>query len=222
MRLTYFALGITIALLVAIFVMALQTRRDIASIAPDMAPAPAPELIQSLADENARLAEELAVLSAATRNLPDAAAASRIPGGGIDLSPPGSQGFPDPLSQPGGTINPGPGALPPIADLDPTFDEDSPLPLTPQQEKVAAAIPVGSVLSYSELGVADVDLTMPGVAAGMVFHVRRGYSLVGTAEIIEVGEEGSCLASIDSSIAPQGVSIEVGDELIQQLANIAP
>ncbi|TLD68609.1 hypothetical protein FEM03_22085 [Phragmitibacter flavus] len=133
---------------------------------------------------------------------PTTATAGNLP----PLSPPPS--MQSPQQQLGGPIVP-PGGVPaPIA----------PPPLTARQRQILAAPPIGKVTEYQqEYGfvVISANAAMK-VETSMTFAIRREQNIIGRIKVTSV-DEGSTIADILPNTVPPGITVVVGDDIIQDL-----
>jgi hypothetical protein len=156
-------------------------------------PAPTPEQLAAAARES-----EALVQGAAT-SIP-----TMPPGSSLGAPAPGAPGT---LGAPGlGTV---PGAAPaPVA----------PLPPTPRQRQVMSAPAIAKV---SEVQVESGFVIISSgsgrkIEKGMPFAIRRGDAIVGRVKITLV-EEGNAVADIVRESVPVGVTLQQGDDVIQDL-----
>lgn len=123
-------------------------------------------------------------------------------------------------------LNPPPGAMPatgasasapaPALSTSPTTPE--PPPLTPRQNQILSAPLVGKITEYQkDYGFVVLKAT-PGlqIEASMTFAIRREHNIIGRIKITSI-EEGSYIADVISGSVPSGVTVEVGDDIIQDL-----
>lgn len=109
-----------------------------------------------------------------------------------------------------------PAAPVPAFTTPPTTPE--PPPLTPRQNQILAAPLVGKVTEYhKDYGFVMLQAT-PGlqIENNMTFAIRREHNIIGRVKITS-SEEGSFIADILSGSVPAGVTIQVGDDIIQDL-----
>jgi len=105
----------------------------------------------------------------------------------------------------------------PAAGVDPATTA-APPPLTPRQRLVLSAPAIGKVTEFQkEYGF----LVFNGgasrkIEAGMVFGVRRGNSIIGRVKVTSV-EDASAVADLETQSVPPGVTINVGDDIIQDI-----
>lgn len=153
-------------------------------------PAPTPEQLAAAARES-----EALVQGAAT-SIP-----TMPPGSSLGAPAPGAPGAPGL-----GTV---PGAAPaPVA----------PLPPTPRQRQVMSAPAIAKV---SEVQVESGFVIISSgsgrkIEKGMPFAIRRGDAIVGRVKITLV-EEGNAVADIVRESVPVGVTLQQGDDVIQDL-----
>lgn len=129
-----------------------------------------------------------------------------------------------PASAPPTSISPPPpriGTAQPAANL-PHVSADSinapPPPLTQQQRLVAAAPAIAKVSEYQpQYGFVVVTAgAARKLEKGMAFALRHDGFLVGRIKITEV-EDDSAVGALDPKSIPDGVSIEKGDDVIQDV-----
>jgi len=94
----------------------------------------------------------------------------------------------------------------------------APPPLTPRQRQVLAAPSIGKVLEYQkEYGFLVLSAgASRKIEAGMTFGIRRGNSIIGRVKVTSV-EEASAVADLETQSVPPGVTVKVGDEVIQDI-----
>ncbi len=93
--------------------------------------------------------------------------------------------------------------------------------LTPNQRMVLAAPSIAKVTEYipdSGFVVINAGSTKK-LEVGMIFAIRRGNAIIGRVKVTSL-EDGSAIADLPSKTIPQGVTIEVGDDVIQDLSPI--
>ncbi len=94
-----------------------------------------------------------------------------------------------------------------------------PPPLTPNQRMILAAPAIAKISEY----VADGGFVVISAGAtrklevGMKFAIRRGDAIIGRIRVSSL-EDGSAIADLPSKTIPQGVKVEAGDDVIQDLA----
>jgi hypothetical protein len=95
--------------------------------------------------------------------------------------------------------------------------------LTPLQEKIKAALPIGKVTSVVvDQGFIVLDSgKSKGLRQGQKLAIRREASIVGEATLSMV-EETESSADLDLKTVPAGVTVLAGDELIAPLAPALP
>lgn len=153
-------------------------------------PAPTPEQLAAAARESEALVQ---------------GAATSIP-----TMPPGSSLG---AVAPGAPATPGLGAVPGVAPA-----PVAPLPPTPRQRQVMSAPAIAKV---SEVQVESGFVIISSGAGrkiekGMPFAIRRGDAIVGRVKITLV-EEGNAVADIVRDSVPVGVTLQQGDDVIQDL-----
>lgn len=122
------------------------------------------------------------------------------------LMPPAAPAPGAPVASPDATV---PGAAPaPVA----------PLPPTPRQRQVMAAPAIAKV-SEVEVESGFVVITAGSgrnIDKGMGFAIRRGDAIVGRVKV-SVVEDGNAVADIVRDSIPPGVTLQPGDDVIQDL-----
>ena len=90
--------------------------------------------------------------------------------------------------------------------------------LTSWQRKVLAAPAIGKVKGYNkDWGIVDIEAgANRKVEKGMIFAIRRGNSVIGKVKISQV-EDRSALGEVDIRSLMPGVTVEAGDEAIQDI-----
>lgn len=97
----------------------------------------------------------------------------------------------------------------------------APPPLTPTQRMILAAPAIAKITEYipdSGFVVINAGSTRK-LEKGMIFAIRRGNAIIGRVKVTGL-EEGNAIADLPSKTIPQGVTIEVGDDVIQDLSPI--
>ncbi|CAN5911493.1 hypothetical protein BH11VER1_BH11VER1_13850 [soil metagenome] len=95
----------------------------------------------------------------------------------------------------------------------------APPPLTPNQRMILAAPAIAKISEY----VADGGFVVISAGAtrklevGMKFAIRRGNAIIGRIKVTSL-EDGSAIADLPTKTIPQGVNVEAGDDVIQDLA----
>lgn len=119
-----------------------------------------------------------------------------------------------PVNPPPSAIEIAPAPSVPVAPI-------APPPLTSNQRMILAAPAIAKVTEYipdSGFVVINAGSTRK-LEKGMIFAIRRGNAIIGRVKITGL-EEGSAIADLPSKTIPQGVTIEVGDDVIQDLSPI--
>jgi hypothetical protein len=124
--------------------------------------------------------------------------------------------LPPPQPAPGTPIPGAPGAGAGLAN--PAATQIAPMPPTPRQRQVMAAPPIARVDEVEVAGGFVVISAGAGrkIEAGMSFAIRRGDSIVARIQVTGV-EEGSAIADIVRDSIPLGVTLQAGDDVIQDL-----
>ena len=117
-------------------------------------------------------------------------------------------GLPPPLEPPPIT-QPVKSTLPPV---------DAAAQLTPLQHKVLSMPALAKVIEYNkEYGFVLIDAGFKKkVTPGSVFLLRRGGGIVARIKVSTV-EEDTSVGDLDSKSIPPGVTVQLGDEAIQDL-----
>jgi hypothetical protein len=107
--------------------------------------------------------------------------------------------------------------LPARPAVDPAITAAPPA-LTPRQRQVQAAPAIGNVIEYKkEYGFVVIGAgSSRALEAGMTFAVRRGNAIIARIKVTSV-ENSSAIADIEASSVPPGVTLQVGDDVIQDL-----
>lgn len=95
----------------------------------------------------------------------------------------------------------------------------APPPLTPNQRMILSAPAIAKVTEYVPDGgfvVINAGATRK-LEVGMKFAIRRDSAIIGRIKVTSL-EEGSAIADLPSKSIPQGVTIEAGDDVIQDLS----
>jgi hypothetical protein len=89
--------------------------------------------------------------------------------------------------------------------------------LTPLQKQVLTAPPVAKVKTVvKEQGFIVIDAGLKQqIKKGMKLDIRRAGAVLGKATVTDAVEESEAVADLDIASIPTGVTIEPGDELIQ-------
>lgn len=93
-----------------------------------------------------------------------------------------------------------------------------PPPLTPNQRMILAAPAIAKVSEYVPDGgfvVISAGATRK-LEVGMKFAIRRGDAIIGRIKVTSL-EDGSAIADLPTKTIPQGVKVEAGDDVIQDL-----
>jgi hypothetical protein len=127
---------------------------------------------------------------------------------------PATTPYPSPGASRAGSI-PGAVSLPPgmnPADIAP------PPAMTPRQRVISAAPVLAKVTEYQkEFGFVVINAgAKRKLEKDMTFAIRRGGSIIGRIKVTEVTDEGS-VADLPVDTVPAGVTIEVGDDVIQDM-----
>ncbi len=145
---------------------------------------------------------------------------ARNQGAGSNIPPPlgrpaSPAGYPMPTDVARGSAGSIPGSLNP-----PTMNpvDIAPPPMSPRQRMISAAPVLAKVTEYQkEFGFVVINAgTKRKLEKDMTFAIRRGSAIIGRIKVTEVSDEGS-VADLPVSSVPPGVSIEVGDEVIQDM-----
>lgn len=94
----------------------------------------------------------------------------------------------------------------------------APPPLTPNQRVILSAPAIAKVTEYVADGgfvVIDAGSTRK-LEIGMKFAIRRGDAIIGRIRVTSL-ENGSAIADLPTRTIPQGVKVEAGDDVIQDL-----
>ncbi len=89
--------------------------------------------------------------------------------------------------------------------------------LTPRQRGIIAAKPMAKIKALvSDQGFVVLDAgTAAGLKKGQQLAIRRGGSVLGRLRISDTLEAKEAVADLDLASVPPGVSLEVGDEIIE-------
>jgi len=95
-----------------------------------------------------------------------------------------------------------------------------PPPLTMRQRQVLKAPVAAKVIEYQKEYGFVVMNAQPGIQfeKGMSFAIRREDAIIGRIKISEV-EDANIIADLDPESVPPGVTIQVGDDVIQNLGS---
>jgi hypothetical protein len=213
MRLTHFALALTIILLAITGYLAWEGQQEIKGLKKEMDF----ERKQRQAEETANPAPQ-SMLPLPT-----------IPASSITPPPPPAPGTiasaPAVEPEPGG-IMAGAGSLPgggltvPLSVTQAQTQGISPQALTPLQKQVVAAPAVATVKTVvREQGFIIIDAGLAkGLTKGQKFEVRRANAILARVTLTDAIEENEAVADLDFSSIPAGVNLEPGDELISPLS----
>jgi hypothetical protein len=128
------------------------------------------------------------------------------------LTPADNSPIPGSLPQDGAVSN-----LPPIK---PPAAEatNAPPPLSPLQHKVMSMPSLAKVLEYQkDYGFVILNAgSTKNVSTGSIFMLRRGNAIIARIKIGDVDNDTS-VGSLDLKSIPAGVTVEIGDEVIQDL-----
>lgn len=188
MRLSHFALALTVILLAITGYLAWEAQEEARGARREL------DLVrkQQAARESARPIAPTTVAAIPPAPEPPKSTGSALPpmaGGNLVPSPP---------------VAPTPSPAP------------APAPLTSLQKQLLGMPAVAKVTEvHKDLGFAAIDSGKnKDLEKGMKFDVRRGDGLVGRVIVGESVDQTSAVVDIDTSFALPGASIEVGDELI--------
>lgn len=208
MRLTQFALALTIILLAITGYLAWEGQQ---------------------AAKGAR--EELAFVkkqqSADKAASPDAQSLVPLPTAPVaSITPPPAPGTIAPAEPEPGDILAGAGGLPgggltvPKSVMQAESQGISTNTLTPIQKQVLSAPSVAKIKNVvKEQGFVILDMgSKAGLSKGQQFEVRRGNSILGKVTLTDSIEENEAVADLDFTSIPTGVNIEPGDEIISPVA----
>jgi hypothetical protein len=169
--------------------------------------APAPSVAEQdlIAGREQELLNQMAQSQGTAGALPPPSGRPALPATNPYASPAGSRAG----SMPSATTLP-PGMNP--ADLAPP-----PAP-TPRQRMIAAAPVLAKVTEYQkEFGFVVINAgAKRKLEKDMTFAIRRGSAIIGRIKVTEVTDEGS-VADLPVDTVPAGVTIEVGDDVIQDM-----
>lgn len=92
--------------------------------------------------------------------------------------------------------------------------------LTPLQKLVLEAQPLGKVKTVvKEQGFVILDVgAKQGLTKGQKFEVRRANAILGKITVTDAIEDSEAVADLDFTTIPAGVNIEPGDEIIAPVA----
>jgi hypothetical protein len=94
----------------------------------------------------------------------------------------------------------------------------APLPQTPRQRMIAGAPALAEVKQFAkEYGFVEITAGSGAkIEKGMGFAIRRGNAIIARIKVTDV-EASSAVADVDSKSLTPGVTIEPGDQVIQDL-----
>jgi hypothetical protein len=94
----------------------------------------------------------------------------------------------------------------------------APLPQTPRQRMIAGAPVLAEVKQFAkDYGFVEITAGSGAkIEKGMGFAIRRGNAIIARIKVTDV-EASSAVADVDSRSLPPGVTIETGDQVIQDL-----
>lgn len=129
--------------------------------------------------------------------------------------------IPPPLGRPASPAGTAAGSAPGSLALPPGMnpaDLAPPPPVTPRQRMIAAAPVLAKVTEYQkEFGFVVINAgSKRKLEKDMTFAIRRGNAIIGRIKVTEVTDEGS-VADLPVDTVPTGVTIEVGDDVIQDM-----
>ncbi len=206
MRLTQFALALTVILLCITGYLAWEGQQEIKGMKKERE-----------FDRQQRQAEKTASPDAASlMPLPTAPASS--------ITPPPSPGTiaaqPDKEIMAGAGSLPGGGLTVPKTVIEAESKGISTNTLTPLQTQVLAAIPVAKVKTVvREQGFIVIDSgSKQGITKGQKFEIRRANAVLAKVTVTDAVDEAEAVADLDFASIPTGVTIEPGDELIAPVA----
>jgi len=207
MRLTHFALAMTIILLCITGYLAWEGQQAARGAREELAFVKKQQSAESAASPDQSSLVPLPTSPAAT------------------ITPPPSPGTIAPQVEPeeimagAGTL-PGGGLTVPKSVIEAESKGISTNTLTPLQKQVLAAQPVGKVkLVVKDQGFVILDIgTKQGVIKGQKFEVRRDNAILGKITVTDAIEEAEAVADLDFTTIPTGVNIEPGDEIIAPVA----
>ncbi|MEN3941824.1 hypothetical protein WJU23_11065 [Prosthecobacter sp. SYSU 5D2] len=211
MRLTHFALALTIILLAITGYLAWEGQQEIKGLKKEMDF----ERKQRQANETANPSQESMV------PLPT------IPASSITPPPtPGTIAAAPALETEAEEIMAGAGSLPgggltvPRSVIEAESKGISTNTLTPLQKQVLAAPAVATVKTVvREQGFIIIDAgSAKGLVKGQKFEVRRANAILARVTLTDAIEENEAVADLDFSSIPAGVNLEPGDELIAPVA----
>lgn len=214
MRLTHFALALTIILLCITSYLAWQGQEEIKGLKrehefekkqlqADQAASPSPASMIPLPS-----APETKGI---TPPQPGTIAASPVPAPAPAPSPAGAEdGLPGAISLPGG------GLTIPKAVADAEAQGIRTNTLTPIQQQVQAASALGKIKTVvREQGFVVLDIgTKAGLKPGQKLEIRRNQSILARVTVTGTIEENEAVADLDFASIPTGVTLEPGDEII--------
>jgi hypothetical protein len=200
MRLTHFALALTLILLIITAYLAWEGQQ---------AARGAREELRFVKQQQA--AQEGAPLQAANTAVPVTPQATAT------ITPPApSRVTAEPAPMPGALPLPGAGLTVPKAVSDAAAGGANPNLLTPQQKEVAAAVAVAKVKTVvMDQGFVVINAgSKQQIGKGMKFNIRRGNAVLAKVTVTDSVDEQEAVADLDLASIPTGVTIEPGDEII--------
>lgn len=211
MRLTHFALALTVILLCITSYLAMEGQKEIKGLKRELE-----------FEKKQTQAEQTASPSPASMiPLPSAPATQGLtpPAPGTIAASPVPAPAPRPTTEeaiPGAISLPGGGLTIPKSVADAESKGISTNTLTPIQQQVAAAAAVGKVKTVvREQGFVVLDVgSKAGLKAGQRLEVRRGQSVLARVTVTSTIEENEAVADLDFASIPTGVTLEPGDEII--------
>lgn len=208
MRLTHFALALTILLLAITGYLAWEGQQEIKGLKKEMDF----ERQQRQAEQTANPDQESRV------TLPTVASSNITPPpapGTVAVEPEA----PAEIMAGAGTL-PGGGLTVPKSVIDAEAQGITTNTLTPLQKQILAAPAVAKVkMVVREQGFIIIDAGLgKGLVKGQKFEVRRANAILAKVTLTDAIEENEAVADLDFSSIPAGVSLEPGDELIAPVA----
>ena len=112
-------------------------------------------------------------------------------------------------------------AAQPQAVAPPPQSAPGPPPVTPLQRKILNMPAIAKVKNFvKDQSFVVIDAgSNKSLAAGALFELRRGNSIVGRIKISETIEAEEAIADVDPKSIPPGVEIVPGDDVIQVVSN---
>lgn len=209
MRLTHFALALTIILLCITSYLAWEGQQE----------------IKGLKREHEFEKEKLEAEKAARPDQSSLVPLPTTPAASITPPPPPAPGtiaVAPPAAEPPAEIMAGAGTLPgggltiPKSVAEAEAKGISTNTLTPVQKQVLAAQPIARVKTVvKEQGFVVLDSgSKAGITKGQKFEIRRANAVLAKVTVTDAIEENECVADLDFASIPAGVSVEPGDEII--------